>query len=72
MLQEFLGRGKKWADKPDSNLREGTSAELRICSRPVWVSAYCGKSSKRPLWKWWFLRWIFAVVFFEKKATTYK
>ena len=50
MLQEFLRRGKKkWADKPDSNFREGTSAELGICSRPVWVSAYCGKSSKRAM-----------------------
>ena len=34
MLQEFLRRGKKWADKPDSNFREGTSAELGICSWP--------------------------------------
>ena len=61
MLQEFLRRGKnKWAHKPDSNFREGSSAELRICSRPVWVSAG-GKSSKRPPWKWWIFRWIFAV-----------
>ena len=26
-------------------------------------SAYGGKSAKRPPWKWWILRWIFAVVF---------
>ena len=52
MLQEFLRRGKKWADKPDSNFRECTSAELGVCSRPAWVSAYCGKSSKRTPGKW--------------------
>ena len=28
MLQEFLRRGKKWANKPDSNFREGASVEL--------------------------------------------
>ena len=67
MLQEFLRRGKKWADKPDSNLREGTSTELGICSRPVWVSAYGGKSSKRSPWKWWIFRWIFAVDFLGRK-----
>ena len=65
MLQEFLTRGKKkWADKPGSNFREGSSAELGICSRPVWGSAYGGKSAKRLPWKWWILRWIFAVDFF--------
>ena len=37
---------KKWADKPDSNFREGISAELGVCSRPVWVSAYCGNLPK--------------------------
>ena len=44
MLQEFLRRGKKkkWADTPESNFREGFSAELGVCSRPVWVSAYSG------------------------------
>ena len=63
MLQEFLRRGKKWADKPGSNFREGSSAELGVCSRPVWVSAYGGKSAKRPPWKWW----IFAVDFFGRK-----
>ena len=25
MLQEVLRRGKKWANKPDSNVREGSS-----------------------------------------------
>ena len=54
MLQEFLRCGKKWADKPDSNFREGTRAELGICS------AYGGISSKRSPWKWW----IFSVDFF--------
>ena len=34
-------------------------SELGICSRPVWGSAYGGKSAKRPPWKWWILRWIF-------------
>ena len=35
MLQEFLRRGKKkWADKPGSNFRDGSSAELGVCSRP--------------------------------------
>ena len=68
MLQEFLRRGRKqWADKPGSNFREGSSAELGICSRPVWGSAYGGKSAKRPPWKWWILRWIFAVDFFGRK-----
>ena len=52
---------KKKEQKPDSNFRGGTSAELGVCSRPVWVSAYCGTSSKRPPWKWWILWWIFAV-----------
>ena len=54
----------KWADKPDSNFREGSSAEIGICSRPVWVSVYGGKSSKRLPWQWWIFRWIFAVEFF--------
>ena len=68
MLQEFLRRGKKKrADKPGSNFREGSSAELGICSRPVWGSAYGGKSAKRPPWKWWILRWIFAVDFLVAK-----
>ena len=66
MLQEFLRRDKKWADKPDSNFREGSSAELGICSRLVWVLACGGKSSKRPPWKWWIFRWIFAVDFCER------
>ena len=60
MPQEFLRRGKT-RQKPDSNFREGASAELGICLRPVWASAYCGKCSERPPWKWWFFRWIFAV-----------
>ena len=30
MLQEFSRRGKKWADKPGSNFREGSSAELEF------------------------------------------
>ena len=68
MLQEFLRRGKKWADKPDSNVREGSIAELGICSRPAWGSAYCGKSSKRPPWKWWIFRFIFAVDFLVAKC----
>ena len=51
-------------DKPDSNFREGSSVELGVCSRPVWVSAYCGKSSKRPPWKWW----IFAVDFLVARS----
>ena len=68
MLQEFLRHGQtKGADNPDSNVREGSSAELGICSQPVWVSAYCGKSSKRPPWKWWIFRWIFAVEFLVTK-----
>ena len=36
MLQEFLRRDRKWADKPDSDFREGSNAELGICSWPVW------------------------------------
>ena len=40
MLQEFLRCGKKRADKPDSNFREVSSAELGVCSWSVWVSAY--------------------------------
>ena len=69
MLQEFLRCGKKMSRKIIRNLREGASAELGICSRPVWVSAYCGTSSKRPPWKWWILRWIFAVDFLVTKCT---
>ena len=53
--------GTKRADKPGSNFKEGSSAELGICSRPVWVSAYRGKLSQRPSWKWWIFLWIFAV-----------
>ena len=69
MLQEFLRRGtKNWADKPGSNFREGSSAKLGICSRPVWGSAYGGKSAKRPPWKWWILRWIFAVDFWSQNT----
>ena len=45
MLQEFLRRGKKWAHKPGSNFKEGSSAELGICSRPVWGSAYGVKTA---------------------------
>ena len=51
---------KKWTDKPASTFREGTSAEPGFCSRPVWVSAYGGKSSKRSQWIFrWIFRWIF-------------
>ena len=68
MLQEVLKRGsEKWADKPDSNVREGSSAELGICSRPAWGSAYYGKSSKRPPRRWWIFRWILAVDFLVAK-----
>ena len=65
MLQEFLRRGKnRWADKPDSNVREGSSAELGICSRPAWGSAYCGKKLPKDRhgsggFFGGFLRWIF-------------
>ena len=69
MLQDFLRRGKKkWADRLGSNFREGSSAQLRICSRPVWGSAYGGKSAKRLPWKWWILRWIFAVIFWSQNT----
>ena len=69
MLQEFLRRGKKkWANKPGSNFREGSSAELGFCSLPVWGSAYAGKSAKRPPWKWWSFWWIFAVDFLVAKC----
>ena len=37
---------KKSGQKPESNVRKGTSAELGVCSLPVWVSAYWGRSSK--------------------------
>ena len=56
MLQDFL-RSEKWADKFDSNFREGTNAEIGICSRPVWVSAY-GRKSSTP-GNGGFLQWIF-------------
>ena len=62
-----LDVAKKRADKPDSNFREGSSAELGICSQLAWGSAYCGKSSKRPPWKWWIFRWIFWGRIFSRK-----
>ena len=69
MLKEYVRRGKKekWADKPGSDFRKGSSAEIGVCSRPVWGSAYGGKSAKRPPWKSWILWWIFAVDFFGRK-----
>ena len=69
MLQEFLRRGKKSGQTNlVPNFREGSSVELGFCSRPVWDSAYGRKSANRPPWKWWILRWIFAVDFWSQNA----
>ena len=62
-----LDVAKEWADKPGSDFREGSSAQLGICSRPDWGSTYGGKYAKRPPWKWWILWWIFAVDFLVAK-----
>ena len=58
MLQEFLRRGEKMGRQTWLRFKEGSRAELGVCSLPVWVSAYGGQSSKRPSGGFFGERWL--------------